>query len=34
MEKSVQDQEMIKKMPTKRARAIKQMPKKEQEEVE
>jgi hypothetical protein len=34
MEKSVQDQEMIKKMPTKRAKAIKQMPKKEQEEVE
>lgn len=34
MEKSVQDAEMIKKMPTKKAALIKKMPKKEQEEVE
>jgi hypothetical protein len=34
MEKSVQDAEMIKKMPSKKAAMIKKMPKKEQEEIE
>ena len=34
MEKSVQDEEMIKKMPNRRAKIIKKMPKEEQEKVE
>ncbi len=34
MEKSVQDAEMIKKMPNKKSAIIKKMPKNEQEEVE
>lgn len=34
MEKSVQDEEMIKKMPNRRAKMIKKMPKEEQEQVE
>jgi hypothetical protein len=34
MEKSVQDEEMIKKMPNRKAKIIKKMPKEEQEQVE
>ncbi len=34
MEKSVQDEEMIQKMPNKRVNLIKKLPKKEQEQVE
>ncbi len=34
MEKSVQDEEMIKKMPNRKAKMIKKMPKEEQEQVE
>jgi hypothetical protein len=34
MEKSVQDEEMIKKMPNRRAKIIMKMPKEEQEQVE
>jgi hypothetical protein len=34
MEKSVQDEEMINKMPNKRAKIIKKMPKEKQEQVE
>ncbi len=34
MEKSVQDAEMIKKMPTKKAAMIKRLPKIEQDQVE
>lgn len=34
MEKSVQDAEIIKKMPTKKAEIIKKMPKNEQEQIE
>lgn len=34
MEKSIQEEQQIKKMPTKKATLIKKMPKKQQEEVE
>ena len=34
MEKSVQEEQQIKKMPTKKATMIKKLPKKQQEEVE